>query len=98
MAPELARRFPTDHRVDVFAFGVTAYQICTGVLPWESGATGMAAMTHDQPPADIRTYRPTIDVDLAQTIHFCLESDPKKRCPSMDVFLARIKAVEREDG
>jgi hypothetical protein len=55
-------------------------------------------MTHDQPLADIRTYRPTIDVDLAQTIHFCLESDPKKRCPSMDVFLARIKAVEREDG
>lgn len=97
MAPELARRFPTDHRVDVFAFGVTAYQICTGMLPWESGDTGLAAMTHDQPPADIRKYRPTIDEDLAQTIHFCLESDPKKRCPSMDVFLARIKAVERED-
>ncbi len=97
MAPELARRFSTDHRVDVFAFGVTAYQICTGTLPWESGDTGLAAMTHDQPPADIRKYRPTIDEDLAQTIHFCLESDPKKRCSSMEVFLARIKAVERED-
>ena len=66
LAPEIARRFPTDHRVDVFAFGVTAYQILAGILPWESGATGIAAMTHDQPPADIRKQRPTIDEELAK--------------------------------
>ncbi len=49
MAPEIVRRKPTDQRVDVFAFGVTAYEICTGQLPWLRGATGLAAMTHDQP-------------------------------------------------
>ncbi len=48
MAPEIVRRKPTDQRVDVFAFGVTAYEICTGELPWLRGTTGMAAMTHDQ--------------------------------------------------
>ena len=37
MAPEIVRRKPTDQRVDVFAFGDTAYEICTGELPWLRG-------------------------------------------------------------
>ncbi len=98
MAPELVRRQATDQRVDVFAFGVTAYQVCTASLPWESGDTGLAAMTHDHPPADIRQYRPTINDELARAIHACIEADLKKRCPSMDTFLRRIKAIEHEDA
>jgi serine/threonine-protein kinase len=97
MAPELVRRQSTDQRVDVFAFGVTAYQICTCSLPWESGDTGLAAMTHDQPPADIRKCRPSIDDELARAIHACIEPDVKKRCPSMEAFLIRVKQIERED-
>jgi serine/threonine-protein kinase len=96
MAPELVRRQPTDHRVDVFAFGVTAYQICTCKLPWESGDTGLAAMTHDQPPTDIRQYRPSIHADLARAIHACIEPDLKKRCPSIEAFLRRVRPIQRE--
>ena len=33
MAPEVIRRKPIDHRLDVFAFGVTAYKICSNQLP-----------------------------------------------------------------
>ncbi len=97
MAPELVRRFPTDQRLDVFAFGVTAYEICTFELPWPRGTTGMAAMTHDTPPADIRKYRPTINERLAQAIHSCIESSVNKRCPSMEKFLQMIRRVEHED-
>ena len=35
MAPEIVKRQSTDVRVDVFAFGVTAYELCTFELPWE---------------------------------------------------------------
>jgi len=98
MAPELVRRQPTDQRVDVFAFGVTAYQICTCMLPWESGDTGQAAMSHDRPPTDIRRYRPRINEDLARAIHACIDPDVKKRCPSIEAFVRRIRPVEREDG
>lgn len=97
MAPELVRRFPTDQRIDVFSFGVTAYEICTYELPWPRGSTGLAAMTHDQPPTDIRKYRPTIHPRLAQAIHWCLESDPQKRCPSMEKFLQTIRRVDSID-
>ena len=66
MAPEVVRRKPIDQRLDVFAFGVTAYEICTGQLPWPRGTTGLAAMTHDQPPTDIRQHRPKIHPQSGQ--------------------------------
>jgi eukaryotic-like serine/threonine-protein kinase len=97
MAPELVRRRATDFRLDVFAFGVTAYEICTFELPWMRGTTGMAAMTHDKPPEDIRKYRPQINPALANAIHACIEPSLEKRCPSMEKFLQMIREVKRED-
>jgi eukaryotic-like serine/threonine-protein kinase len=97
MAPELVRRRPTDQRLDVFSFGVTAFEICTFELPWQWGNTGMAAMSHDKPPADIRKYRPQINPVLAKAIHFCIEPELGRRCPSMEKFLQLIREVEHED-
>jgi serine/threonine-protein kinase len=98
MAPELARRRATDKRLDVFAFGATAYEICTYELPWRRGVTGTAAMTHDQPPVDIRQYRPQINRQLAEAIHSCIEADPGQRCPSMERFLYDIRSIKHEDA
>jgi len=97
MAPELVRRRPTDQRLDVFALGVTAYEICAFELPWASGATGLAAMTHDRPPTDIREHRPQIDPSLAGAIHACMEPDVNRRCPSIEKFLRLIRPVRQED-
>lgn len=97
MAPELVRRRWTDQRVDIFAFGVTAYEICTGELPWLRGDTGLVAMTHDRPPTDIRHYRPHIHPQLAEAIHYCIQPDPKDRCPSMERFLQMIRRVDADD-
>ena len=97
MAPELVHRRPTDQRLDVFAFGVTAYEICTFELPWLRGATGMAAMGHDQAPVDIHRFRPQIHPQLARAIHACIEPDVQQRCPSMETFLQMIRNVP-EDG
>jgi serine/threonine-protein kinase len=97
MAPELVRRRATDKRLDIFSFGVTAFEICTFELPWQWGNTGMAAMTHDQPPADIKKFRPQINPNLARAIHYCIEPDLSRRCPSMEKFLQMIRDVQHED-
>ena len=97
MAPELIRRRPTNERVDIFAFGVTMYEMCTRELPWPRGTNGLAAMTHDQQPEPIEHYRPNIDPTLAKAIHWCLKADPKDRCPSMEAFLKMIQNVTYEE-
>ena len=97
MAPELVRRRATDHRLDVFSFGVMAYEFCTFRLPWLRGTTGMAAMAHDQPPVDIRQYRPQINPVLAKAIHACIEPEMNRRCPSIEAFLSMIHGVSSED-
>ena len=54
MAPEFVRRRKTDRRVDIFAFGVTAYEMLTFQLPWPGSDTTGQALAHDtlaQPPA-----------------------------------------------
>ncbi|HEY2838528.1 MAG TPA: serine/threonine-protein kinase [Pirellulales bacterium] len=99
MAPELVRRQPTDQRLDVFAFGASAYELFTFNLPWEKGTgDGLAAMSHGvAPPADIRRYRPKINPQLAQAIMHCVEPVISKRCASMDDFLKAIKDVKSDD-
>jgi serine/threonine-protein kinase len=105
MAPELVRRHPTDQRLDVFAFGVTAYEICTFQRPWSRRSTDVAAMAHAMtamshiaPPADIRQHRPQIHPDLARAIHACIEPEVKKRCPSIEEFLRAVRRIEHEDA
>jgi len=97
MSPEIVRRKPTDQRVDVFAFAVSAYEICTGELPWPRGNTGMVAMAHDKPPIDIRKFRPKLHPELAKAIHFCMEADLSRRCPSMERFLQLIRDVPGDE-
>jgi len=97
MAPELVRRFATDQRLDVFAFGATAYEIFAGELPWPRSRGAAAPLIRTRESTDIRQYRPQINPDLAKAIHSCIEADVKERCPSMEEFLRAIRRVEQDD-
>jgi serine/threonine-protein kinase len=94
MAPELVHRRSTDQRLDVFAFGVTAYEVCAFELPWQHGA----AMAHDQPPTDIRKHCPSIHPILAKAIHACIEPEVAQRCPSIEAFLRMVQDVPDDGG
>jgi len=97
MAPELARRRETDRRVDVFALGVTSYELVTGELPWPHGDTGLAALTHDTPPTDIREVRPNISPIVANAIMQCIEPNVSKRCESIEQYMQRLRAARTLD-
>ena len=62
MPRELLNRMPTDHRIDCYALGVTAFEMIAGDLPWERKATSQEvwrAIVNSPPPqsAEIRTQQ-----------------------------------------
>lgn len=97
MAPEVVRRRTTDHRLDIFSFGVTVYQMLTFEHPWPVGdATGNAALAHDKTPTPITDYNPTLCPLLADAVMQCIRADPEKRPDSMEVFGRMIRKVRSE--
>jgi serine/threonine-protein kinase len=100
MAPEIIRRKPTDKRLDIFALGVTAYQLCTFELPWPSqDVSGKAAVAHDnKPPVDIFQVRPQLDPTLGAAIMQCLRRNPADRPQTVPALVRMIRNVTDEDA
>jgi serine/threonine protein kinase len=87
LAPEVLKRIATDHRVDLFALGVTAYETYTGMLPWgdyESVHAQMSRMAH--PGADPRDHVPDLDEATARFLMKAIEREPSQRFPSAAAF------------
>lgn len=99
MAPEIVRRRATDQRLDIFAFGVTAYRLLTFEHPWGStDTTGTAALVHDtNEVTPITDHRPHLHPTLAKAIHKCLEVNVESRMPSCERFLSAIRNVKHEE-
>jgi serine/threonine-protein kinase len=99
MAPEVVRRKTTDLRLDIFAFGVSMYEMFAFELPWQRGTgDGRAAMGHGQSkPIPLDKHYPTINPKLRDAIHKCMEAEPDKRFQSMKSFLQAIRGVKHED-
>ena len=96
MPPEVIHRRKNDQRLDIFSFGATAFELCTFDLPWARGATGQAALAHDQ-ATDVRTLRPRIQPKLADAINRSLIANPDARLASMDQFLKLLGDLKSED-
>jgi serine/threonine protein kinase len=100
MAPEIVRRRDTDPRVDIFAFGVSAYELLTFELPWpHAEATGKGALSHDsEKPVPILELRPRLNPQLARSIMQCMEPRRESRPSSLDDFLRQISRISAEDA
>ena len=91
MAPEQAAGDPaTDHRADLYAFGVMAYELLAGRPPFHGLAPHklMAAHMGERPQA-IGELRPDTPPVLAELVMRCLSKDPDAR-PQSAGDLARV--------
>lgn len=96
LAPEIVRRRATDHRVDIFALGVSAYYLCALEFPWVGNeSTGKAALQHDTKPAEnILTYVPNLNRKLAEAIMRCIAVNPDERFQTAEQLVRVLKPLE----
>jgi len=94
MAPEQMQREAFDHRVDIFAFGVAAYELLTGRKPFEGDTPDEILRKQlSGSPVTPRELNPGIPLALEKTIMKCLERDPNKRHPIVSVLVLELKAA-----
>jgi serine/threonine-protein kinase len=95
MAPEQLKGEPFDQRVDIFAFGVSAYELLTNHKPFEGETPTeiVAAQSNPKSPVPPREYNPDLPSRLEIAILRCLEFDPDKRYGFMSVLNHELKSV-----
>ncbi|HEX3275976.1 MAG TPA: protein kinase [Gemmatimonadales bacterium] len=81
MAPEQASADPgMDHRVDVYAFGVMAYEMLAGRAPFSGRSPQAILGAHLAAlPEPITNFRPALPPGLSAMIMRCLEKHPADR-------------------
>lgn len=94
MAPELIKRMATDHRVDLFALGVTAFEVFTGEMPWERAQSLETVMSHlNSPGHNPRKFKPDMDERTVKFLVKAIERDPNKRFQTAKEFRDALKAL-----
>jgi tRNA A-37 threonylcarbamoyl transferase component Bud32 len=93
MAPEQITGDPaTDHRADIYSFGVMAYELLAGHSPFGDLSAQAAITAHLlERPRDIAQVRPDTPGALGSLIMRCLEKEPESRPPSMKDVLAALE-------
>src|SRR5437870_875020 len=97
LAPELIKRTTTDHRVDLFALGVTAYEMFTGTLPWEKAESLQTLLSHmNSPGRDPREKVAGMDEATAAFLIKSVERDPRDRFQTATEFREALKALPEQ--
>jgi eukaryotic-like serine/threonine-protein kinase len=100
MAPEQIRGDELDGRTDQFAWGVLAYELLAGRLPWRGAADALAVMasvltdTADSAPLAVAGVSPAIVAVVLRA----LEKRPEDRFASMDDLLRALDAAGRGEA
>ena len=99
MSPEQARGERTDHRSDIFSFGVVMYEMATGRTPFKGKTRAdvvdsLLNQSHT-PAAELNNETPA---KLSMVIDRALTKDPVQRYQSMEEMVADLRHVVAEAG
>lgn len=92
ISPEQARGGFSDITSDIYSFGITLYEMCTGRVPFDGETTVSVALMHIQneitPPS---YFNPEIPVSVENIILKCTQKRMDKRYQSATELIADLK-------
>ena len=100
MAPEqLAADPAADHRMDLYAVGLLAYELLRGHSPF-SGLSPQATLAAQltRVPVPLDQCCPDVAPELSAVIMQCLAKEPEDRPPNAEALLARLDEVANPQG
>jgi len=101
MSPEQAAADPNiDHRADIYAWGVVAYELLAGKHPFFGKTTPqqyLAAHLSETPPS-LRKAAPGVSSAVADVVMRCLEKDPDRRPQSAEDLLSQLGGTTSGSG
>jgi eukaryotic-like serine/threonine-protein kinase len=100
MAPEQAAADPNvDHRADIYAFGVLAYEMVGGRPPFQGGTAQAVLAAHVmETPKPVSEVRAAVPPALAELIMRCLAKKPADRPQRADELLAQLESLATPSG
>jgi len=99
LAPEVIKRSTTDHRVDLFALGCTAFEIFTGQLPWEKSLNSDETVRRrlNSPPRQAKVLKPDMTDELARILMKSIDIDRNGRYASATEFKEALQGMKKQD-
>lgn len=92
VAPEQLSGAAVTPAADLYALGVTMYEMLTGRLPWpDEDSLALLQAQVLQPPHPIGAYRPELPRALVQLIHDLLQTDVDQRPKSAEAVAKQLK-------
>lgn len=95
LAPEQIARQPIDERVDIFAYGVTAYEMLTGRKPVTGNTLEEVLQKYahfDEYLKPLRHHVPNLPHALERVVLKCLEKDPARRYPAISLVVRDLQS------
>ena len=95
MAPEQIQNRAIDVRTDIYALGITLYQMLSGQVPFSSGSDFDIMNEHVAvPPPPLTRMFPYAPVQYQNVVMKALEKDPDKRYQTVEEFGAALEHPE----
>jgi len=95
MAPEQAVGDMVDHRADLYAWGVVAYELLCGAHPFagKAGPSQLIAAHLAELPAPLATRAPELSREVAALVMQCLAKNASERPANANALLERLASV-----
>jgi serine/threonine-protein kinase len=101
MAPEqVAADASVDHRADLYAWGLVAWELLAGKHPFAEATSGQALITAQltRTPPDVKSLRSDVPPSLSRLIEQALLKEPEQRPASASDIIAALDLVNTTGG